>query len=94
MYNNVAKRKERLDPPGPSPYPQNTFANFSLFDKGEHDVVAGTRTCTTLVGLSLNFTKKCEYWINLACSYTEILTQVTQVLRVGYLNSNDLTAFS
>ena len=36
MYNNVAKRKERLDPPGPSPYPQNTFANFSLFDKGEH----------------------------------------------------------
>ena len=63
---------------------------FPVWQRWTYDVVAGARTCTTLVGLSLNFTKKCEYWINLACSYTEILTQVTQVLRVGYLNSNDL----
>ena len=63
---------------------------FPVWQRWTYDVVAGARTCTTLVGLSLNFTKKCEYWINLACSYTEILTQGTQVLRVGYLNSNDL----
>ena len=63
---------------------------FPAWQRWTYDVVAGARTCTTLVGLSLNFTKKCEYWINLACSYTEILTRVTQVLRVGYLNSNDL----
>ena len=63
---------------------------FPVWQRWTYDVVAGARTCTTLVGLSLNFTTKCEYWINLACSYTEILTQVTQVLRVGYLNSNDL----
>ena len=63
---------------------------FPVWQRWTYDVVAGTRTCPTLVGLSLNFTKKCEYWINLACSYTEILTRVTQVLRVGYLNSNDL----
>ena len=63
---------------------------FPVWQRWTYDVVARARTCTTLVGLSLNFTKKCEYWIKLACSYTEILTQVTQVLRVGYLNSNDL----
>ena len=63
---------------------------FPVWQRWTYDVVAGARTCTTLVGLRLNFTKKCEYWINLACSKTEILTQVTQVLRVGYLNSNGL----
>ena len=27
-----------LDPTAPSPYPHTTFANFFLFDKGEHMV--------------------------------------------------------
>ena len=39
---------------------------FPVWQRWTYDVVAGARTCTTLVGLSLNFTKKCEYWINLA----------------------------
>ena len=38
---------------------------FPVWQRWTYDV-AGARTCTTLVGLSLNFTKKCEYWINLA----------------------------
>ena len=79
-----------LDPPGPFPYPRTTFANFSQFNKGEHMVSTPGSNLYHTGRVEFELYNKCEYWINLACFYTEILTQVTQVLRVGYSNSNDL----